>query len=110
MSDSSSIEPVSAIRPVAPVRPAAPVGTPAGSSSGTDRRLAAAYTTVEGLRAAYAQFVVNPETNDVVIRIKDSATGQVLRELPSPEVEAMREYLNSYFQKLNQHRTGHAAS
>lgn len=110
MSDTHPIEPVArvdkAAAPVTPIHPTRVIG------AAVDKQLQpnpqpADSSTGGGLRAAYAQFVVNPDTNDVVIRIKDSATNEVLRELPSPEVEAMRAHLNTYVQKLSQHRASH---
>jgi hypothetical protein len=57
-----------------------------------------------GLPAAYAQFVVNPDTNEVVMRIMDSATDAVLNEYPSKEVQAMSKHLRDYATTLARHR------
>ena len=65
----------------------------------------AAVATGGNLRAAYAQFAVNPDTHDVVIRVRDSATDEVLREYPSKEVEALASYLNRYAEMLVRRRT-----
>src|SRR5213082_1524947 len=40
------------------------------------------------LRAAYTEFVVDPETHDVIVRIRDAATDRVLDELPSAQMQA----------------------
>lgn len=114
MSDAHSIEPIAPVAKTAPVIAIHPTRVVAG---GVDNQVqpnqvqpnphVAESTTGGGLRAAYAQFVVNPDTNDVVIRIKDSMTNEVLRELPSPEVEAMRAHLTTYVQKLSQLRVSH---
>lgn len=109
MSDTHSVEPVASVDKTPPVNPIHPARL---ISEGVEKQLrpnpqAADTSTGGGLRAAYAQFVVNPETHDVVIRIKDSATNEILRELPSAEVEAMRAHINSYVQKLSQFRASH---
>jgi uncharacterized FlaG/YvyC family protein len=52
------------------------------------------------LRSAYAQYVVNPDTHDVVVRIRDAATDEVLSELPSPEVQAVTRALREYAETL----------
>jgi hypothetical protein len=56
------------------------------------------------LRNAYAQYIFDPETNDVVVRIRDAATDQVLSELPSPEVQAMTQHLREYAAMLARRR------
>src|SRR4051812_29391346 len=53
-----------------------------------------AVATGGSLRAAYTEFVVNPDTDDVVVRIRDAATNQVLNEIPSREVQNIMRYLN----------------
>jgi hypothetical protein len=53
---------------------------------------------------AYAQFVVNPDTHDVVIRIRDSATDAIIREYPSSEVEQMNKHLIEYSATLARRR------
>ena len=63
-----------------------------------------AATTGGSLRAAYAQYDVNPETHDVVLRIRDATTDQVISETPSREVQAMSKYLNDYAATLSRHR------
>jgi len=53
---------------------------------------------------AYAQFVVNPDTHDVVIRIRDSATDGIIREYPSSEIELMNKHLIEYSATLARRR------
>src|SRR6266851_5405605 len=69
-----------------------------------DPHTAAAATTGGNLRAAYAQYDVNPDTHDVVLRIRDASTDQVISETPSKEVQAMSKYLNDYAATLSRHR------
>jgi hypothetical protein len=110
MSDTHSIEPVVPVEKAAPIiaiHPIRVIGDAVETKQQQSNPQTADSSTGGGLRAAYAQFVVNPDTNDVVIRIKDSATNEVLRELPSPEVEAMRAHINTYVQKLSQYRASH---
>src|SRR2546428_12223872 len=107
MSDSRdlSIQPTPPVgRPsaVQPVRTEGPVGAPVQELRPSEHTAAA--TTGGSLHAAYAQFVVNPDTHDVVIRIRDSASDQVLSETPSPEVERMAKYLKDYANTLARHR------
>src|SRR5713101_5157458 len=63
-----------------------------------------AATTGGSLRAAYAQYDVNPDTHDFVLRIRDATTDQVISETPSREVQAMSKYLNDYAATLSRHR------
>jgi hypothetical protein len=95
--------PVGGVAPVLPVRPERPAGTPAAGRPEPGGHAVAA-STGGNLRAAYAQFVINPDTQDVVVRIKDAATDQVLSELPSKEVQAMSTYLKNYAETLARHR------
>ena len=100
------IEPTSPVRgsaPVQPVRPESPAGTPAAQRPEPGHDSVAA-STGGNLRPAYAQFVINPDTNDVVIRIMDSETDAVLNEYPSKEVQAMSSYLQGYANTLARHR------
>ncbi len=99
------------------VEPAAPSGAvaaarPAVHARGTtdapvpqhvDSEPVAAST--EGqLRSAYAQFVIDSDTHDVVVRIHDAATDRVLQELPSPEVQAMMRSMTAYAKLLERRR------
>ena len=94
---------------VQPVRPERPAGTPAAQRPEPGHDSVAA-STGGNLRAAYAQFVVNPDTNDVVIRIMDSETDAVLNEYPSKDVQAMSSYLQDYAKTLARHRAAVQAS
>jgi len=88
--------PVRGVGAVQPVRSERSVGTPAVSRPEVSDGQSVAATTGGSLRAAYAQFVVNPDTNGVVMRIKDSVTDAVLSEYPTKEVQAMSAYLQDY--------------
>jgi FlaG protein len=48
------------------------------------------------LLQAHAQFVVHPKSGVVSIKIIDSQTNQVIREIPSDEVVRIAEELQSY--------------
>lgn len=101
------IEPTPAVTSPAPVQPVwheAQAADPVQHKPARDPHTAAAATTGGNLRAAYAQYDVNPDTNDVVLRIRDAATDQVLSETPSKEVQAMSKYLNDYAATLSRHR------
>ena len=97
------IQPVGGASAVQPVRSEGSVGT-SGSRKPEPGQQTIAAATGGSLHAAYAQFVVNPDTHDVVIRIRDSASDQVLSETPSPEVERMAKYLKDYANTLARHR------
>jgi hypothetical protein len=88
---------------VQPVRSAGPAAPPAEPSRNADRLMPAA-ATGGSLRPAYSQFVVNPDTNEVVLRIKDSLTDAVLNEFPSKEVQAMSKHLQDYAQAMARRR------
>lgn len=108
MSDSWDLQiqptpPVGRPSAVQPIRSEDPVGGP-GHPGPRPGQSAPAAATGGSLRAAYAQFVVNPDTRDVVIRVRDSSTDEVLSETPSPEVEAMARYLRDYANTLARHR------
>jgi hypothetical protein len=108
MSDSNNlhVEPAPHVRgadPVQPVRSDRPVHTPGDHKAGPDGNTVAA-STGGNLRAAYAQFVINPDTQDVVVRIRDSATDEVLNEMPSKQVQAMSAYLKNYTETLARHK------
>ena len=101
------IEPTPAVASTAPVqavRPETPaVVAPMERKHAPDPHTVAA-TTGGLLRAAYAQYDVNPDTHDVVLRIRDATTDQVISETPSREVQAMSKYLNDYAATLSRHR------
>jgi hypothetical protein len=107
MSDSTfHVEPTPPVRgvaPVWPVRAERPAGTPADRRPEPDGHVVAA-STGGNLRAAYAQFVIDPETHEVSVRVKDANTDQVLNEYPSKQVQQMTEYLRNYADTLARHR------
>jgi hypothetical protein len=101
------IEPTPAVTSPAPVQPVQYEAYAAGVAErkqARDPHTAAAAVTGGGLRAAYAQYDVNPDTHDVVLRIRDATTDQVISETPSREVQAMSKYLNDYAATLSRHR------
>ena len=110
MSDSlsdpiSPVGPVTNAAPIQPVRAHPAVTQPADhTTSAAYKQAAAAAATGGTLPAAYAQFVVNHDTHDVVIRIRDSATDRVIEEYPSPQVEEMAKYMKAYADTLARHR------
>ena len=53
---------------------------------------------------AYAQFVVNPDTHDVIIRVRDAVTDAIIREYPSTEIEQMNKHLLEYSATLARRR------
>ncbi len=96
--------PVTSAAAVQPVQHEVQAADPVEHKPARDPHTAAAATTGGNLRAAYAQYDVNPETNDVVLRIYDASTDQVISETPSKEVQAMSKYLNDYAATLSRHR------
>jgi hypothetical protein len=61
------------------------------------------------LSAAYAQLIVNPDTHDVVIRVRSSVTDEIIREYPTKEVEHMAKFLRDYVDTVARRRAaGHA--
>ena len=92
-----SVAAASAVDPVRPeTRPAAPHD---GQPVAAVKHNVAAIT--EGsLSGQYAQMVVNPDTHDVVIRVRDAQTNQVICEYPSTELEHMAVYLKQYAEML----------
>jgi hypothetical protein len=94
---------------VQPVRVEPTIGA-SGGGSRAPRGHDVAATTGGNLRPAAAQFFVNPDTNDVVIRIKDPTTDQVISEYPSAEVEAMQKYMKQYADTLARHRAARPTS
>ena len=83
---------------VLPVRSDRAVGTPGKPPADAGAQDAAA-TTGGNLRAAYAQYLVNP-----VIRVRDSATDEVLSEFPSAQIQAMSKSLRDYAETLARQR------
>ena len=100
------VEPTPAVRapaPVQPIRRDAPIAVRPDQKQALEPASAVA-TTGGSLRPAYAQYAVNPDTHDVIIRIRDAATDQVLSETPSVEVEAISKFLTSYAATMGRHR------
>ena len=108
MSDTQDlrVEPTPVVGGSAAVQPVRAEAQPAarGEARPDASRASAAASTGGNLRAAYAQFVVDPDTHDVVVRIRDSSTNEVLSELPSREVQEMQKYLQTYAETLARHR------
>src|SRR5919202_5409808 len=48
------------------------------------------------LRPTYANFVVDPETHDVVVHIHDASTDELIAQIPSAEVAALNKALRAY--------------
>lgn len=100
------VEPTAATSPgqpvagVGPEQPAALPPAPAKPASG----LPPAATTSGQMRAAYAQFVIHPDTHDVIVRIRDAMTDEVLNEIPAPQVEEMSKFLRDYADALARRR------
>ena len=53
---------------------------------------------------AYAQLVVNPDTHDVVIRVRDAATHEIISEYPSEAIEHMAKDLMQYLNTVQRRR------
>jgi hypothetical protein len=70
----------------------------------TREHAAAAATTGGNLPPAYAEYVVNQDTNDVVIRIRDASTDRVINEYPSKQVQELEKYMKNYAETLARHR------
>jgi hypothetical protein len=97
------INPIDAVSPVRGVAPARPVGRDATTGGASSQRDVAA-STGGSLPGAYAQLVINPDTHDVVIRVRDTATHEIISEYPSTEVEQMAKYLMDYLDTLQRRR------
>jgi hypothetical protein len=52
------------------------------------------------LRAAYTQHVIDPETHEVSVRIRDAATHEVISQLPATEIEALSRSMREYAEAL----------
>lgn len=68
--------------------------------TGQDEPADVAAATDGQLQNAYAQFVFDPHTGEVVVRIRDTATDRVLDELPSREMQALSRNLREYAEML----------
>ncbi len=81
------------------VAPAASVPAPSPRQAGPTAARAEG-----GLRPSYAQFVVDPSTDRVLVRIVDATTGVVIREIPPEEMRRVAESLREYAQVLARQR------
>ncbi len=106
MSDSNAL-PVGPVQPVGDVPVAQPVGPEKRPVAAIEprpapqpRRPDVAAATTGNLAAAYAQFIINPDTHDVVIRVKDAVTGEVISEYPSRQIEELAKYMKQYADTL----------
>jgi hypothetical protein len=106
-----SIQPVPPVSGPAPVQPVQhePGRTPTPDSGAKPpaRPTDVAASVGGSLPSAYAQLVVNPDTRDVVIRIRDASTDEIIHEYPSSEVENMAKYLKQYVATLARRHAEH---
>jgi FlaG protein len=98
------VEGVAKAPAVQPVRAERPAAIPVESHPATPDHETAAAATGGTLPASYAQFIVNQDTHDVIIRIRDSATDRVINEYPSEQVEELAKYMQTYAEALAKHR------
>jgi hypothetical protein len=56
------------------------------------------------LQPAYSQFVVDPNTHAVSLRVRDGTTNRILQEFPSAELQAMSRNLTAYAGMLARRR------
>jgi FlaG protein len=97
---------------VSPIGYVSPVSSPAATSGVrrvADPRVPAhqhdvAAITEGALPHAYAQLVVNPDTRDVVIRIRDADTHEIISEYPSEAIEHMAKDLMQYLNAVQRRR------
>ena len=106
MSDAnaSPVGPVSPVTGAAAVVRVARVADPRVPARQRD----AAAVTGGSLKATYAQLVINPDTHDVVIRIRDATTHELISEYPAETVEHMEHDLMQYLNTLQRRRAGKA--
>ena len=64
----------------------------------------AAVSAEGSMRAAYTQFLVDPATNRIRVRIRDAVTDEVIREIPAEEVERVAASLRAYSETLARRR------
>ena len=105
------VAPVTGTRPVQPseaesrhaaweqARQRTPTTTP-----GQNQSEPADASTSGGIPAAYAQLIVDPDTHQVIVKIRDAATDKVLTEVPSQAVQAADKSLRAYADFLARHR------
>jgi hypothetical protein len=108
MSDSTDLHigpvpPVGNAAPVQPVRAERVMGL-YGEQDTAPHAHEVAASTGGSLPAAYAQFMVDQDTNDVVISIHDAATDRVIVQYPSAEIESMAKSMKQYADTLARHR------
>ena len=98
------LQPTGAVGPARPVHSDLPESAPSTGSPTPRPAPINANTTAAvtggALRAAYAQFVINPDTHDVVVRIRDAKTDALINEIPAPEVEELANFLRDYTDAL----------
>jgi FlaG protein len=97
-SAAAGTEPVRDFVPGAPSRAFTAEGGRAQGRADQDEERAAA--TGGHLRPAYAQYVIDPETHEVSVRIRDAATDEVIRQIPAAEVTAANRALREYADAL----------
>jgi hypothetical protein len=71
-----------------------------------DRVEEPAATTGGQLRPTYARFVVDPDTHEVLVRIHDASTDEVITQIPSEEVESLNKALRAYADALARRKLG----
>jgi FlaG protein len=98
MSDSQFL-PVGPVSPVSGAPAVRRVGRDARTRGAANQRDVAAVT-AGSLHSAYAQLVVDPDTHDVVIRVRDATTHELIREYPSSEVQHMDKAIKDYVDAL----------
>jgi FlaG protein len=109
-SHASRVHPVTSVRgplPVSGDQPAAariPARDPGAGARGD-----VAATTGGQLHGAYAQFLVDPDTQDVVVKIRDASTDEILSEIPSTEIQALNKHLKEYTELLARRRAAQQA-
>jgi hypothetical protein len=103
MSDLPTL-PVGPVPPVGGVAPTRPVQREAHAAGAPSRQDVAAVTG-GSLKGAYAQIVINPDTHDVVIRVRDAVSHAIISEYPSSEIEHMAKDLNDYLDTLRRRRS-----
>jgi hypothetical protein len=63
-----------------------------------------AASTGGSLQPAYSQFIVDPDTHAVLLRVRDGTTNRILQEFPSAELQAMSRNLTEYADMLARRR------
>jgi hypothetical protein len=92
--------PVSGAAAVQAVRPPDRSGVAPSYQPPAPQLSTVAASTGGRLRPAYAQFLVDPDTHDVVVRVRDTVTGALLDETPSKEIQQMHRSLRDYAQTM----------